>query len=125
MNEQQRHIQLVREVYEQMREIFEKSEQAIYLYLDDIHKVCNQKFATLLGYASPEEWARVEDSFPKFVAEDSQETLIGAYQRAMEKLAGSCFKVTWNKKSGGTVNTDVILVPIAHKGELLALHFIS
>jgi hypothetical protein len=33
--------------------------------------------------------------------------------------------VTWKKKNGGTVNTTVILVPMAYAGHLFAVHFVS
>ena len=57
MNEQRHHEELVKGITEQMKPVLEKSEQAIYIYLDDNHKVCNKKFADLLGYKSPKEWA--------------------------------------------------------------------
>ena len=126
MNQHQHHEELIGGVFEQLKEIFEKSEQAIYAYLDDKHKVCNQNFASLLGYKSPDEWAKVEDSFPDvLVAEKSQDTLVRTYRNAMEKMVGSTIKVTWKKQSGGTVDTTVILVPIAFQGHLFALHFVS
>ncbi len=109
----------------QMKSILDGSQQAIYIYLDDIHKVCNAKFATLLGYRSPEEWAQVEDAFETFVDRSSQETLSNAYHKAMEKLVPSNINVTWKKKSGETVATSVVLVPIAFNDTLFALHFIS
>ena len=43
-----------------MKPVLEKSEQAIYLYLHDNHKVRNKKFADLIGYKSPKEWADAE-----------------------------------------------------------------
>ena len=55
-SEQKHHEELVNGVYSQLKQILDSSEQAIYLYLDDTHKVCNKKFATLLGYASPEDY---------------------------------------------------------------------
>ncbi len=109
----------------QLAEVFTDSSQGIYIYLDDVHKACNRKFAGMLGYATPEKWAAVEDSFPKFVAEKSRRTLILAYRTAMEKKDGSVIEVTWNKKGGGTVRTQVILVPIAYEGHLVALHFVE
>ena len=108
-----------------MKSILDTSQQAVYIYLDDIHKVCNGKFASLLGYHSPEEWAKVEDSFEVFVDRGSQETLASAYHQAMEKLIPANVKVTWKKKSGGTVTTSVVLVPIAFDDHLFALHYIS
>ena len=103
----------------------DSSQQAIYIYLDDIHKICNEKFSSLMGYGSPEEWAKVEDSFETFVDRDSQETLVKAYRQAMEEFIPSNIKVTWKKKSGGTIATVVVMIPIAFDGHIFALHFIS
>jgi carbohydrate-binding DOMON domain-containing protein len=126
MNEIEHHEELIRGISKQMKPILESSEQAIYIYLDDVHKVCNKKFASLLGYGSPDEWARVEEPMLEVsVDKRSQETLVETYNRAMEKMTGSTISVTWKKKSGGTVDTTVILVPIAYVGTLFALHFVS
>jgi len=124
-NEQRHHEELIEGISKQMKVILDSSQQAIYIYLDDIHKVCNEKFSSLLGYRSPEEWAKVEDSFPAFVEPSSQETLVNAYRQAMEKFIAANIKVTWKKKSGGTVATSVVMVPIAFDDHLFALHFIS
>ncbi len=119
------HEELIAGISKQMKSILDSSQQAVYIYLDNIHKVCNRKFATLLGYRSPEEWAKVEDAFELFVDRGSQETLVSAYNRAMEEFIPANIKVTWKKKTGGTVDTTVVLVPIAYEDHLFALHFIS
>lgn len=119
------HEELVNGLYEQMKKIFESSEQAMYLYLDDNHKACNSKFAALLGYKSPKEWAEVKGALEPFVAEKSQETLSSTYWNAMNKMIASKIPVTWKKKNGGTVDTNVILVPMAYAGHLFAVHFVS
>jgi PAS domain-containing protein len=126
MDEHQHHDELVRGAVEQFRTILDGSEQAIYLYLDDTHKACNDRFARLLGYSSPDEWAAVDDSFlDRFVDPRSQRTLASTYQGAMERLTGSSIDVRWRTKAGGTVDSSVVLVPISHSGHLFALHFIS
>lgn len=120
------HNDFMKAVSEEYQDIFENSEQGIYVYLDDVNKVCNKKFAELLGYDSPEEWAKIEESFPQvFVDEGSQETLVNAYQDAMEKGNASTNKIVWKKKDGETVKTSVILAPISFEGHLLAIHFVS
>ena len=125
-SEEQHHEELIGGISKQMKGILDSSEQAIYIYLDDIHKVCNGKFASLLGYPSPEEWAKLVGSFPElFVERSSQETLVTAYQQAMERMIPANIKVTWKKKSGGNVSTSVVMVPIAYDNHLFALHFIS
>ena len=121
-----KHDEILKGLSNQLKEIFDSSGQAMYIYLDDEHKVCNKKFASMLDYKSTAEWASVKGNFPTaFVKEKSQATLIRAYQAAMENGVGSSIDVDWKKKSGGSAKTKVILVPISYEGHRMALHFIS
>jgi hypothetical protein len=120
------HELILKELREQFAPVFEHSQQGIYIYLDDIHKACNATFAEKLGYGSPREWADVKESFPMaFVADESQDDLISAYQHAMETFVGARIAVTWKKKSGAHIKSDVILVPVPYKHHVVALHFVS
>ncbi|HUR24649.1 MAG TPA: PAS domain-containing protein [Candidatus Thermoplasmatota archaeon] len=111
---------------QQLRALFEESGQAIYLFLDDHNKVCNKRFAQMLGYASPEAWAAVHTSFPTaFVAPQSQGSLVETYQAAINDGVAANVSITWKRKDGKTVDTDVILVPIDVEGARLALHFVK
>lgn len=111
---------------QQLRTLFEESGQAMYLYLDDHNKSCNKRFAELLGYATPEAWAAVHTSFPSaFVAPASQEDLVDTYQAAMNDGVAATVPVTWRRKDGKTVDTDVILVPLDVDGTRMALHFVT
>ena len=128
MDNHKDHSELVSGFFKDQKQIFDSSEQGIYAFLDDDCRVCNNKFSSILGYDSSEEWTKVDvqGSFPSvFVDEMSQQLLITAYQNAMEKMVGSTFNVAWKKKMGGTVDTTVTLVPIVYQGHLFALHFIS
>jgi len=125
MDTHQHHQDIIDRVSEQLKDVLGSSEQGIYIYLDDVHKACNKKFASLLGYASPKEWAQTEGNFPdRFADHGSQEALVSAYGKAMERMVASTIKISWKKKAGGTVETIVILVPIEFEGHLLALHFV-
>jgi len=120
-----RHKAIIEDAKKQFSAIFKESKQGIYLYLDDTHKLCNEKFALMLGYKSAKDWANVKKPFTEaFVEPESHHTLVSAYQEAMNSKTGSCIDVTW-KKLDGRVNTRVILVPVTVKGHLLALHYIS
>lgn len=126
MDEHNHHDELMQSITKEYKEILENSEQGVYIYLDDSLKVCNKKFATLLGYQSEDEWVKIDTSFPDaFVAPESQETLVSSFQDAMEKNVGSTNKIVWKKKDGSTTSTTVILVPISHENHLFALHFVS
>ncbi len=127
MKEQEHHHgELVKGIAEQLKPILDKSKQAIYVYLDDTHKACNKKFADLLGYKSAKEWADTEAPLADVVEED-QQSVISAYEDAMEKMVASCLDVrVKNIKTGKTIKTRMIMVPIAYSGDhLFALHFLS
>ena len=118
------HVHLIREMAEMFEPIFSKSPQAIYLYLDDEHKICNKKFAQLLGYSSPQQW--VDNLYPvDDVSKEDQEKAINAYMDASRRCKASTLSVTWKAKNGKKVPTVVILAPIFYQGEVFVLHFIS
>ncbi len=124
-SEQKHHEELVSGFYNQLKEIFTSSEQAIYLYLDDNHKVCNERFAKMQGYSSPEEWAKIENPLEAGIAESSQAAVVSAYRNAMEKLIASKIEVTLKKKNGEKFEASIIMVPVAYQGHLFALHYIT
>jgi hypothetical protein len=66
------HEEIVNGLYEQMKPILDKSEQPIFIYLDDNHKACNQKFASMLGFKSPQEWAIKQGFLEVYVTEKSR-----------------------------------------------------
>lgn len=126
MDEHEHHEHLIKGIAGQYEEILENSKQGIYIYLDDTHKVCNRKFSDMLGFESPEVWAKNESPFiESFVAKDSAQTLVSTYAQAMQDMVGSEVKVTWMKKTGEEVESDVVLVPVTFEGHIFALHFVT
>ncbi len=119
------HEELVKGLYEQMKTVLDASEQPIFLYLDDNHKVCNNKFSTMLGFKSPQEWAEIQGFLEPYVAEKSRDTLMNAYWDAMKKMVASTSQITFVKKGGGTVNSTVVLVPMPFQGHLFSIHFVT
>ena len=119
------HAEVVKGLYEQMKPVFDSSEQPIFLYLDDNRKACNSKFAKMLGFKSPQEWAKMQGVLEVSVAEKSRETLMTAYWDAMKKKTASTIQVTWMKKGGGTFDSAVVLVPMFFDGHLFAVHFVT
>jgi hypothetical protein len=125
-NEHEHHEQLIKGVSEEYSEILENSEQGVYIYLDDNHKICNKKLSDMMGYDSPDDWASVtEEPVDKFVAEASTETIINAFWKSQEKFAGSSVDVTLLKKNGDELKANVILVPVSYEDHIFALHFVS
>lgn len=121
---EEHHEELVKGLYEQMKPVLDSSEQPIFIYLDDNHKTCNARFASLLGYKSPREWAEIQGFLETYVTEKSREALASAYWDAMKKMVASTTPITWMKKGGGTLETSVILVPMPYQGHLFSVHFV-
>ncbi len=119
------HKQLIAGCYKHLESIFAGSKEAVCLYLDDSNKICNKKFAQLLGYNSPDEWAKVEPFLESFVAYDSQASLTTSYLLAIDKMLGSKLRVLWRAKTGKIIPTDVIIIPVIFKDHLFALHLVS
>ena len=119
------HEEIVDGIYEQMKEILVSSEQPIFIYLDDDHKACNSRFANLLGYESPKEWAKIPGFLEVHVAEKSRDTLFSAYWSAINKKNASKVQITWMKKDKKTVDTAMILVPMIYQGHIFSLHFLN
>ena len=118
MSEQSHHEDLVNKFHGQLKQIFDDSPQAIYLYLDDNHKVCNKKFASLLGYGSPEEWAKIENPLEENVAKESQDAVVSAYFDASEKMIASQMDVKMKTTSGSVLEASVIVVPVAYQNHM-------
>jgi PAS domain S-box-containing protein len=124
MAHDEHHEHLVKELASQLEPVFSNSPQAIYLYLDDEHKICNQKFADMLGYTSIEEWVSNETPVSD-VSEEDQPKVIEAYGDASENFKASELFATVVKKDGTTIKTKIIMAPITFGGETFVIHFIS
>ena len=118
------HEEILHFVKKEFKGILDNSDQAIYIYVCDKHKIANKKFLSMLGYSSIEEWEN-KDSMLSDVNEKEQGVLVSHYRAAMEKMTGSSFVLSWKNKSGSLIKTNVILVPLSYKGELFAMHFIT
>ena len=90
-----------------------------------ITKLATEKFAALLGFKSPEEWAAIEGFLEPYVAEKSRDTLMTAYWDAMKKMVASTSQITFMKKGGEAVNSTVVLVPMPFQGHLFSVHFVT
>ena len=109
----------------QLREVFDRSPQGMYVYLDDRHKACNERFAQMLGYESAGAWDQPGAFTEQYVDEHSRRPLVDAYQAAMEHQVAATVNVTWKRRDGTLLPSSVILTPVAYDGELVALHFIT
>lgn len=118
------HEDLVMELSDQFQQLMRESPQAIFIYLDDYHKVCNQRFATMLGYRSPEDWAEMKTPITD-TTEDTRENLISAVMGALQDKTASSVRVSWKRLGGGVVDTNCIIVPGFIGSLPYAMHFFT
>ena len=61
------------------------------------------------------------------MVEEDQASAISAYENASEKMVASCLDIRFkNIKTGKTIKTRLIMVPVTYSGEhIFVLHFLS
>ncbi|MHB8575494.1 MAG: PAS domain-containing protein [Dehalococcoidia bacterium] len=118
------HVGLLQDLEAQFRPIFEHSPDGVYLWLDDAHKICNERLAAMFGYTVPE-WRERPNFLDSFVAEDDQDQYGWNYQH---RVAAFAFPVTFRfrgrRKDGSTFAAETDMIPISFQGHAVAYHFV-
>ena len=124
MAEEHEHVKILHELGEQFKPMMDKSSEGIYVYIDEVHKICNERFARMLGL-TVSEWEGMEGFVNKHVAENDQATVIEAYQRHIHKeLTPARLRVKCLRKDGSALHAEIDMIPFPWRGEMLALHFV-
>jgi PAS domain S-box-containing protein len=118
------HSDLLQELEEQFRPVFEHSSDGVYLWLDDAHKICNDRLAAMFGYTVPE-WRARSNFLDSFVAEADQDQYGWNYQN---RVATFAFPVTFRfrgrRKDGSTFAAETDMIPVSYQGHAVAYHFV-
>ena len=125
MDEQKHHAELIKGISKEQKYLLDNSAQPVYIYFDDNHKVCNKKFADLLGYKSPGEWAKMDAPLADVVEKD-QQRVIDAYTKASEELIASQLEIKFkNVKTGKIIKVSMVMVPVMYGGHVFVMHFLE
>lgn len=118
------HVKILRELGDQFKPMFQKSPDGIYLYIDEVHKICNERFARMFGL-SVAEWEKMEGFVDKHAAPEDQATIIDAYQLHIhQELTPARLQVNCLRKDGSRFRAEIDMIPFPWRGEMLALHFV-
>ena len=118
------HEQILKEMLQQFQPVFDKSPFGVYLYLDDVHKVCNENMAKMFGLTS-QEWAATQTFLADFVSEDDQETFARNYQHQITGLTHPLtFRFHGKRKDGSVFFAETDMIPISWRGYPIAYHFV-
>ncbi len=117
------HEQILREMLEQFGPVFESSPDGVYLYLDDVHKICNDRLAKMFGLTT-KEWSAAPNFLGDFVVEQDQEMVATNYQRHIATLTRPVtFRFRGRRKDGSTFTAETEMIPITWRGNPVAYHF--
>jgi PAS domain S-box-containing protein len=118
------HETLIAELARHFAPLMESSPEGIYLWLDEVHKVCNARLADLFGY-SIESWQAQVPFLGSFVAEEDQEQFSSNYYASVNGLTSPVrFRFRGLRSDGSEFLAETDMVPIAYGGHAVALHFV-
>ncbi len=125
MTHEDHHETLIKGIAREQKAILDGSGQAVYIYLDDPHKICNKKLAATLGYKSVKEWVNNETPLDDVIEKD-QPKIVELFTRASENLEAGSLTVTFkNVKTGDLVKGRVFVAPLVYEGHVFVIHFLD
>jgi len=118
------HEELIERLAEQFQPILDQSPDGVYLWLDETHKICNEKLARMFG-RTVQEWIDTEPFLGSLVAEEDQELFSNFYRRQVAALAFPVtFRFRGRRKDGSTFAAETDMIPITYQGHAVAYHFV-
>src|SRR5512146_2607400 len=111
MAEEHAHVKILHELSEQFQPMFQKAPDGIYIYIDEVHKICSERFAKMLGL-SVAEWETMEGFVNKHVAQQDLEAFINNYQQHIhQKLTPVTLRFKALRKDGSSFPAEVDMIP--------------
>jgi PAS domain S-box-containing protein len=118
------HEDATRELAAHLRPIFESSPDGVYVWLDEEHWTCNDRFAELLGYGSAEELNDTPSLLQRWVHEDDQELFSWSYWNRVRPMAfPTTFRFRGKRKDGSEALAETDMIPLSYGGHTFAYHF--
>jgi PAS domain S-box-containing protein len=118
------HEDVIPQLAEHLRPVFESSPDGVYVWLDETHWTCNENLAAMFGYAV-EELDSTPYMLQRLVHEDDQGTVSWNYWNRVQGLA---FPVTFRfrgvRKDGSSFGCETDMIPITYGGHTVAYHFV-
>ena len=118
------HDDAIPQLAEHLAPIFASSPDGVYVWLDEEHWTCNERFARLFGYAVDE----LENSpylLQRIVHEDDQGQFSWNYWNRVQALAfPTTFRFRAVRKDGTTFDAETDMIPLTFGGHTIAYHFV-
>ena len=122
----QQHEEWLAEIGEQLAPVFANSKEGVYVYLDDRHKICNDRLAKMWGFGTAADWARTPDFLNTFVATQADRVRVSQnYHRHIhQSLTPTRLRFSVRRPDGKLVKCEADMVPLSFAGEMFAYHFV-
>lgn len=119
------HEKATSELAEHLRPIFEASPDGVYVWLDEMPWICNERFAKLFGYASADDLRDTPRLLQRIVHEEDQELFSSLYwNRVQAQAFPATFRFRGIRKDGSVCHAETDMIPLAYGGHTFAYHFV-
>ena len=117
------HDDVIPQLAEHLRPIFEQSPDGVYVWLDEEHWTCNERLASMFGY-TVEELTNTPYMLQRLVSEEDQGNMSWNYWNRVQERA---FPVTYRfrgvRKDGTMFQAETDMIPFTYGGHTVAYHF--
>ena len=118
------HVKVLREIAAQFGPLFERCPDGIYVYIDDVHKICNEKLAKLHG-TTVDAWERCESIVDTYVQPEDRNVVVNHYTQTIQGLGSPVrFQYRAKRQNGSVFTVETDMIPITWGGNSIALHFV-
>jgi PAS domain S-box-containing protein len=118
------HRDVIPQLADHLRPIFESSPDGVYVWLDETHWTCNRRLAELFGYTVKELENR-PGFLQEFVHEEDREAFSWNY---WNRVHANAFPVTFRfrglHRDGSVLQAETDMIPLAFGGHTVAYHFV-
>jgi PAS domain S-box-containing protein len=119
------HERVTEELAEHLRPVFESSPDGVYIWLDEEHWICNERFTELFGYESADELKDTPHLLQRLVHEDDQGIVSWNYWNRVQTLSFPVtFRFRGTMKDGSECRVETEMIPLTFGGHTFAYHFI-
>ncbi len=119
------HDVATKELAEHLFPVFEASPDGVYVWLDEEHWSCNQRFAELFGYDSPDELNDTPRLLQRIVHEDDQQLFSWNYWNRVQPMAfPTTLRFPGVRRDGSEIQAETDMIPLAYGGHTFAYHFV-
>jgi PAS domain S-box-containing protein len=117
------HEDVIPQLAEHLRPIFESSPDGVYVWLDETHWTCNETLASMFGY-TVEELENSPNLLQRLVHDDDQGVVSWNYWNRVQELAFPVtFRFRGRRKDGTVFQAETDMIPLTYGGHTVAYHF--